>query len=265
MRIKLPFLTLISGIVAFGCGNSGSVVQPDPTERIREFVAMTPRVDGEAELAALYLSKELVAPESLYSEMKEALRLIRANYWTDNSQFREFKFYHRWGERGVFVPLNAGGVEAYRAGQHHDIDSITELLNGEVYDTLDYEPFHPFFPLPDTAALGVSILFPGYLNIDSVVTMFQTLPTVGVLLHPHSYLPQLRNFYPWRLDDGRLSFLFADEWVGGDDPCNCNHYWYFRTGSNEVEFVGEFMDSLYNPKPAWWEEAKVGKDKYFGL
>lgn len=258
MKRWLSVAVCLCGLAIANCGDSDLPTEPsDPTERLRELIAQTPRADEEAEMAALWMCGELVAPESAYVQIREGLKMVRTQYRDSIPKVTEINFSHPWSQKLIMPYLNSAGMAAYRAGDHRDIDSLTELLNGEVLDT-SYVTFpgnlvDPWFI--------VRIKFPGMLNIDSVGKMYSELSAVQSINHYFGMF-DYSNVYPWRLPDGRLTLLFRDAW--GDCPSGCifSHYWYFRIAGDSVEYVGDYLVDYVTPWPDWWDEAKAGYEEF---
>jgi hypothetical protein len=217
-------------------------------------IAQTPRADTEAELAALWLSGEFVVSESLYVEMRDALKAVRTTYGALSPQIGDIQFSHWWSGREISPLLTVQGMSDYRAGRHHDLDSLTELLNGETIDTVAFSLFEsPYFE--------VRIHFAGILNIDSVEAMYESLSSVGGIDH-HSNFGDGPNLYPWRLSDGRLTLLFRDAWGDCLSGCIHSHFWYFRMSGDSVEYVGDYIFDPFHLEPDWWPEGKVAFYKF---
>ena len=239
----------LAGLLVGSCGESSKITPPeDPTARLRELIAQTPRADEEAEMAALWMCGELVAPESTYVQVREALKRVRQQFGTLIPRLRELKFRHEWSFRRINLILTAQGAEDYRAGHHFEIDSLTELLNGETMDTTVHVYNNRF---------EVHIQFAGRLYIDSVESKYLEFPAVGSF-NRYGWDGDHENIYPWRLSDGRLTLLFRDAWGDCENGCIENHFWYVRISGGSVEYVGEYIPDYVSPPPDWWDEAKAG-------
>jgi hypothetical protein len=241
-------------MIIAGCSDSGSPVKPDPTDRIKALIAQTPRADMEAELAALWLSGEFVVSESLYVEMRDALKAVQTTYGSLDPQISDIQFAHRWGMRRINPFLSTQGISDYRAGKHHDLDSLTELLNGEIVDTLAFSLFEsPYFE--------VKVQFVGILNMDSVEAMYRSLSSVSGIDH-YTAFGDGPNLYPWRLSDGRFTLLFRDAWGDCLSGCIYSHFWYFRISGDSIEYVGDYIFDPFHPEPEWWSEGKAAFHKF---
>ena len=247
MKNWLKALSLAFVMVFSSCSDSGNPVKPDPTDRIKALIAQTPRADTEAELAALWLSGEFVVSESLYVEMRDALKAVRTTYSSLSPRISDLHFSHWWGQQRLLPLLSVEGTSDYRAGRHHDLDSLTELVNGEIIDT---------FTFSHNGDFEVRIQFAGVLNIDSVEVMYESLPSVSGIDH-YSFMPDRPNIYPWRLSDGSLTLLFRDAWGDCLSGCIYSHFWYFRVSDDAIEYVGDYISDGNHAKPDWWSEAKV--------
>ncbi|MGB5106880.1 MAG: hypothetical protein WBP29_12375 [Candidatus Zixiibacteriota bacterium] len=255
MKRWLFVAVCMCGLGIVNCGDSDSPTKPtDPTDELRELIAQTPRADEEAEMAALWMCGELVAPESTYVQVREGLKIVRRQYGQAIPKLREIKFTHPWSMRYFLPILTTDGAANYRAGRHFEIDSLTELLNGEIIDTIAQSFDNSF---------QVNIQFAGRLYLDSVDVMYSRDPNVDWINH-YWIGYDTPNVYPWRLEDGRLTLLFREAWGDCAVGCIYSRFWYFRVDGDSIEYVGEFYLDGINPWPDWWDEAKAGYEEYRG-
>lgn len=258
MKRWLSIAVCLCGLAIVNCGDSDSPTEPsDPTAELRELISQTPRADEEAEMAALWMCGELVAPESLYVQVRRGLKMVRQQFHDSITAVSEIKFTHPWSLKLIMPYLNSAGMAAYRAGDHREIDSLTELLNGEVLDT-SYVTY-PGDLLAPWFIVGIE--FPGILNIDSVGKMYSELSAVEAI-NRYFGMYDYSNLYPWQLPDGRLTLLFREAW--GDCPTGCiySHYWYFRIDGDSIDYVGDYLVDYSTPWPDWWDEAKAGYEEF---
>ena len=254
MKRWLSVAGCLCGLAIANCGDSDSPTEPsDPTERLRELIAQTPRADEEAEMAALWLSQELVAPESLYVEIRDALKSVRRQYKDSIPELSRIVFDHPWSEKLILPYLDSIGIANYRMGNHLEIDSLTELLNGEVLDTTCRTWNGSFI---------VTIKFPGCLNIDTVGNMYLELASVPAINHYWRF-GGWPTVYPWRLPDGRLTLLFDDAWGDCLAGCAYSNLWYFRIDGDSIEYVGNYLADGTMTAPDWWDEAKAGYEEFW--
>ena len=151
--------------------------------------------------------------------------------------------------------LTVQGITDYRSGRHHDIDSLNDLLNGEIMDTT------PLWFADGRLIFEVRIQFAGVLNYDSVRASYRDLPSVGGIDFC-CYNMDGPNVYPWRLADGRRTLLFRDAQGDCQSGCIASHFWYFRIADQNIEYVGEYIADYQHSEPDWWPEAKVAYNKF---
>ena len=249
---KIPVLILlisISALLLF-CSKITDFGDTDGLSELERLLEQTPRADKEAELAALWLSDELLAPESLYQEIRDGLSIIRSNYgiWENFNPF-SLHFQYNLVESMIFIRFTDSIVAQIRQGTYTGWDSLNTLYRVIEIDTSWF------------SFIGsVKLYFKGRLNPEILARHYRQLDGV-VGAEASSYGGDWSNVYPW-IVDGKLAFLFRQAW--GDCPCGCeySHFWYFKKENGSYEFVGDFNSAIDSLAPEWWQKVKWAYCKF---
>jgi hypothetical protein len=163
-------------------------------------IDFAPKENEEAELAALCLSGELVASDSLYNQILSDLAAIRAAFGdTFEVVVRVSGEYHAWDD------LN----------KYYQITTIRTSL---------------------TPAYGAAVLyFHGRLHPYRLGGVYRGLPGV-TYTEPNGLIGDSPNIY-LRQTGRAITYLFRDAW--GDCPSGCidSEYWYFAVEDGQPVFL----------------------------
>ena len=244
---------IILGLVAclLQCSSSTGP-KDDPNSAFQKLLDLTPRPDREAELAALWLSGELVAPESLYLQIRDAYSQIRSDYADVPLVSRGIEFAMREVEGNLIIDLNADAIARIRAGVFTEFDSLNTLLRIERVDTSG---------LSGSIYPHVKIYFKGRLHPRRLIEMYSQLDGV---LYADTYRtqPPMSNFYPWYVD-GELVFLLYYMGSPSFIMIDGEQYCYFKPDGNGYNLVGTFiLKDLEIPE--WWDEIKYAHCAFMG-
>jgi len=209
----------------------------------------TPKEDEEAELMALCLSGELVAPDSLYEQISNDLRDIRDAFGDTFQIIARIEFFPPWMAGQLMMSFEDSVVQQIRNGEYHAWDE----LNQE-YQVVDIDT-----GLIDFIGLVV-LTFNGRLHPWRLAELYEKLPGVRYA-SPNFIYGDRPNVYA-RETGGGLSYLFRNGW--GDCPAGCiyNEYWYFIFAGNQPAFVGYWSPHQQSEPPDWWGEARLNKEHY---
>lgn len=201
----------------------------------------------EAELAALWLSGELVAPADLYETIKADLADIRTAH-VDSITELGTEFEPPWVPSQIVVGFTEDGVRKLRSGDFPEFDELNDLFQLAELDT-------KLTWITPSAVLT----FEGRQHPSRIAVPYRALDDI-VYAEPNAYSGDWSNVYPWHLDGG-MSYLWRD--TGGDCPSGCinSRFWYFRVTDSGVEYVGSF-DYHVDPEPPWWNEARAAFDQF---
>lgn len=109
-------------------------------------IEFTPKENEEAELAALCLSGELVAPDSLYNQILSDLAAIRATFGDTLELINQIRFTTPWSAGFLMIGFDDTTVQQIRSGQYHAWDELNEKYEVTTIDTmlLDWSYHAPF-------------------------------------------------------------------------------------------------------------------------
>ena len=98
-------------------------------------VDFTPKENEEAELIALCLSGELIAPDSLYNQILSDLAAIRAAFGDTFETIDQIRFLPPWVAGCVMIGFDDSTVQQIRNGQYHAWDSLNQQYEVTEIDT----------------------------------------------------------------------------------------------------------------------------------
>lgn len=205
----------------------------------------TPRINQEAEEAALWLSDSLIAPEGLYNTILDDLATIRAKYGEDISEVN-ITFTPPWVTSQLLVMVTDQAKEQIRKGQYHDLDSLNSALR-------------LMTPLTSVSEDNwIFLFFEGRLNPERLAELYEEVKSV-VYAEPNyiGIYGDWSNVYPWFYKNG-MTYLFGEGW--GDYPSGFinNCYFYFEVNAEDViNYIGGWCSGV-GAVPDWWEQAKQG-------
>lgn len=194
-------IMLLTG-VAIGCGEE-KVTKPQPLG-----LRLTPLPDAEAELAALWLSGEIEAPEDLYQRIHNDLAAIRSAAGHD-PVLDSISFSMPWEIGILLFDLGLFGADELRNHQSPIWDSLNALykpvLDSNYQRALFPGRLHPerlaesYARVSQISDGGVGIyahatfggwwlsqIIPGYLGGDTLVYLFQRGYTRQIMSAPDS-------------------------------------------------------------------------------
>lgn len=191
----------------------------------------TPWPDKDAEILALMLSGEVVAPRDLYEIIHADLAAIRSEWCDSFPQICEVSPRPFWivGSLGLWV--NELTYEAIQAGTYHAWNELNDYYGLESVD------LHGIIqPLPHR----VSVNFTPRLNPSFLLAEYAQLPGV---LRAYEYHRGGDGPHLYGSVSADLRFYtFCHAW--GDCPAGYiyRHCWYFRVEGDSVVYTGEQGD-----------------------
>ena len=241
---KILILTAVSILIVYCSSSTGP--EPDTRTELEKLLDQTPRIDREAELAAMWLSDDLVAPESLYLAVRDGYSRIRSKYSNDIPMVEEATFFYNRDVSAIRIFMTAEGLSEIRSGSYTAWDSLNEMLNLNGIDTSG---------IMYTSYSGVKLLFNGRLNPDRLEEYYDTLENVEYAnrLLIYTIWDDPQNFLPW-IVDGKLAFLVSTP-IFGQMEFPDNQFWYFKYIDGDYEYIGTF-ESTDSDYPDWWDEIK---------
>jgi hypothetical protein len=239
-------------VMSLSCSDVPCEPDPDPLQGIKEKLAQTPRADKEAEEMALWLSGELVAPETLYTQLRDAVSVLRSAY-ADYPEVQMIRFVLPFETSRIGLKLDTAAAARYLNGEYNDWDSLNALFGVETIEEVFESHFLHFRSL--------TIRFSGRLHPQLLADVYSQLPGVE-WAYPSYWTNDSSNLYPWK-QSSAWTFLLRKGWTDCWNSCQDNHFWYFRVRSAEVELVGDFR-LIRDPLPGWWSEGRTAFCEYFG-
>jgi hypothetical protein len=240
-RIALVAILVLPLI--FNC--SKSTKSPSRNDDTETPVDFSPKENEEAELVALCLSEELVAPDSLYHRILNDLEAIRADFGDMFEAVNGIGFRPPWMVSYLSMAFDESAAQLIAAGEYDAWDQLNE-----------------YYHVTDIKIGGhglVSLVFDGRLNPYRLAEQYRLLP--GVLYaEPNFRDGDGSNVYARQIDLG-FSYLFR--YARGDCPAGCtyNEYWYFVCEGGGPVFIGHWVFRS-QPEPDWWQEARLNREHY---
>jgi hypothetical protein len=253
MRTRI-FLIILGVAVAISCTDRGTNTKSDdPLKWLKNQLSQTPRDNAEAEWVALWLSDALVAPESLYVQIRDDLARLRQTYRDSIHELRWIEFTPHYYPTAIDLSVTDSVFTAIRAGHYHQWDSLNQLYG---VDSIYTDSI-------GTLGYFVHLEFKKRLNADSLTGYYARLPGV-IDSSSLEFGGDWSNIYPWSVGD-RRTYLVRLGSMDCELGCMQERFWYFRTNDTTIEFAGTFYrDWIYElpVPPSWWEEAKVSYCKF---
>jgi len=244
---RITLLAILLAALVFSCSKSTkNQACNDDSETPIDF---TPKENEEAELAALCLSGELVAPDDLYNQILSDLTAIRATFGDTFEMIDQIRFLTPWVAGCVMIGFDDTTFQQIRDEQYHAWDELNEQ-----YQLIDMDT------IPIGHGGAVLLSFMGRLNPWRLAELYSVLPGVWST-SPNFIRGDWSNVYARRTQDG-ITYLFRQGW--GDCPSGCiySEYWYFKFEGDQPVFVGHWAPHEDPNEPNWWEEARLNKEHY---
>jgi hypothetical protein len=248
MRI-LRFIIPISLLVFFAACDEKSF---NPRVPEGPDFSLTPRADGEAELVALQLTGDLLAPTDIYNLAKKELKIIRET-WRDSIVHVNMVFEPYWRESYIRVRVNAETFDSMVAGKYHYWDSLNS-----------------YFPLdsiilssnPVIGAWSANMYFKGRLNSCSLIDEYAGLPFVKSIDTDYKWIdhPVLLPVRVNSVNKYFFRFAYGDCYNG----CIYNEFHYFTVENDSAIYHGVFIPyPVTQPRPPWADTARQALQDYF--
>jgi len=219
------FSLIVFVILVFGCDEKAF----NPATSKGPDFSLTPMENEEAELAALHLSGEIMAPIGLYQRIRSDLAIIREN-WSDHNEHVNIKFDPFWEVSVIGVDLTSTTYYEIESGNYHNWDSIS------VHTALD--SIHYFGCANFCIA---KLVFKGRLNPILLVDEYSGLPGFNII-STYSKPMDRSNLYLQK-NGNVIKYFFR--YAYGECPAGClnSEIYYFTVESGEPVYRG----SLYLP------------------
>ena len=211
---------------------------------------LTPRANEEAELVALCLSGQLVAPAYLYQRVLDDLKAIRTEFGNTFEAVRGIGFSPPWVVSCILMSFDDTTGQQVFDEKYHAWDELNEMYR---VTRITRSPVMPGF------GGSASLYFEGRLNPARLAELYEVLPGVRYA-EPNFWYGDGPNVYVRQTDFG-FSYLFR--YAYGDCPSGCiyNEYWYFVCEGGGPVFIGHWVFRS-QPEPEWWQEARLNREHY---
>ena len=249
MRRRITFVLILLLCVFISCSKSTKNETSNETPEAPP-VEFTPRENEEAELIALCLSGELIAPDSLYEQVLSDLAAIRATFGDTFELINQIKFMPPWQAGCLIIGFDESTFQQIRNDEYHAWDDLNQQYHASNIDTI---PFH--------LDGGIVLLtFEGRLHPWCLTELYSVLPGARAP-SPNFIAGDWSNVYARQTRDG-ITYLFRRGW--GDCPSGClySEYWYFIFEGDQPVFVGHWAPDEDPNEPDWWEEARQNEEAY---
>ncbi len=214
-----------------GCGGDDDPGHVGPV--VVDTLEGTPLPNMEAELAAIWLSGELVAPTELYDKIELELDLIRT-HWSDSLAGVGIPFRPPWEPARIIIGFTEDAYGDFLTGEYDAWDD----LNREYFlDTA--MAFQPEFRF-------VSALFEGRQNPEVLAAEYELLPEVRFAA-PNWYEADQSGLLLWE-DDPYMVYYFRDAWGDCNPDCEFENFWVFTSDSARVVYYGYFENRAEMPE-----------------
>jgi hypothetical protein len=187
-------------------------------------IDFAPKENEEAELAALCLSGELVASDSLYNQILSDLAAIRAAFGDTFEAVVRVKFRPPWVAGCLIIGFDDTTAQQVVSGEYHAWDDLNKYYQITTIRT------------SLTPAYGAAVLyFHGRLHPYRLGGVYRGLPGV-TYTEPNGLIGDSPNIY-LRQTGRAITYLFRDAW--GDCPSGCidSEYWYFAVEDGQPVFL----------------------------
>ncbi len=248
-RFLSVIAVMLAAVMWLSC-TSDSPTSTAPLNQIPD-LSQTPREDYEAEVAAMVVSHELIAPQWLYERISFDLESIR-DVFGDSLPVREI----------TFVPLCYPSLITAKVDTLLLKDSLTRGI--QIFDSLSQ-----LYRLRDSSShivtsVWLDLWFQGVLNPCHLVELYSQVPGFKTIFpNPHlGSLPEIQIL----LRGNTLLYCFHSG--SGDCPSGCIHsrYYYFQTTQAphryKISYIGSYAPVLNHPElaPAWFDTALIARD-----
>lgn len=239
--VRVVFLGVL--ILALACG-SHAPTEPTPEP---DWV-VSPAEDYEAEVAAVILSRTLLAPQNLYDRIKSDLEGIRAEFG-DSIPAVQLTVRPVWELGEIAIRVDTLMLQDTTSAGYRRLDSLNRQFGLDSMKQYEMH-FREYFSLYFSARYNPVRLVEIYLTVDGI---FEVFPDGFAGDSPELYI------YP---DGDEFKYFFRNAW--GDCPAGCiiSDIYYVISKQGQFEFVGSWsnQDDPDPPRPAWMDTAMMARD-----
>ena len=244
--ISLLFVTIIIVIVCLSCDDRS------PSSEIPD-ILRTPMENEEAELAAMTLSGELVAPTYLYRKIKGELELIRST-WIDSIPDVGVEYKPNIFPSTLVILLYEGAFDSLLSGDYHEWDSLNNYYR---LDTIDIMGFKEYLTLRFKGRLNPRVIYYDYNELEGVrgVTGHDRVVESSLLL----------------INNAEYKFKYFFKYCSNImDDCMSSNFHYFEIEDGQAVHKGSWYRKYPPPEegwdpPAWMDIYQETYNNYYYL
>ncbi len=208
-------------------------------------LSITPMENEEAEVAAMVLSRQLIAPKWLYDRIRTDLQLIRSRYLDSIPQL-DIRFVCDFEPSCIVVQIDSGVLFDTSSGGGRIIDSLNHVYR---LDTL-FRVYGNFYQLK----------FLGRLNSTRLVDIYARIPG-EYCVSTSGFVGDLPKLVIWP-DGETFKYFFRDAWGDCLSGCMYSKVFYFTAKDRTAAIVDSFLFYSGNPQPipAWRDSLRMAID-----
>lgn len=246
--MKAILITVISYLLLFSlliaCESDKKVVAPEESG-----AELTYTADDtiEAQALACWFTADLVATDSLFSELLYSINYLRHVHGDSFSVLNENRFMAPWHIGELIVGFDAVTAALVHNHQYTGWDSLEEYLRPD--SILEY---------PDR--LGIALLgFDELYNPRRLADIYEELPGV-VYSEPNAigFITEATfPIFPGWIDE-EMSYVFVHDYL-----YLASRYSYFKYINTEPQYIGTYDLLTSEPAPDWWAEAQLSIDNFY--
>lgn len=210
---------------------------------------LTPKDNAEAELIALCLSGNLIAPDSLYKQVLSDLAAIRSTFGDDFERLNRITFVPPWRAGGLIIGFDDTTAQNVANGEYQAWDELNKKYQ---------------LTKINTRLIGfigtTELYFKGRLHPRRLAGLYADLPGVSYT-ELNGRIGDSPNIYPRQTEDG-ITYLFRDAWGDCASGCIYSEYWYFVFEEKQPILIGHWVPHEEPQEPHWWDEAKQNIEQF---
>jgi len=245
---------IVATLIWFGCDDD-STLGPDPGPKQNDTLpdlSVTPMENAEAEVAALILSRKLVAPVPLYNRIKLDLETIRDEY-SDSIPAVSITVAPPWILSALSLELDTALFNDTTSDAYRRFDSLSSLFGIVEFESSLYQKQYFYLRLE------------GRLHPVRLVEVYAAAGIEGILCMATT---GFRTDWPevyMKMDADEIKYFFRDAWE--DCPSGCIHeeFYYVNSKQGRYTYIGSFKPNYHDPvtvAPPWYDTALTARREH---
>jgi hypothetical protein len=247
VTIIISCLLLLSILIACESGRDAIGPQEIPPEDDGDEHGYSAEDTLEAQILSCWFTGELLATDSLFSELLYSINYLRHVHGDSCSVLNKNRFMAPWRIGELIVGFDAVTADQVRNHQYTGWDSLAEHLRPD--SILEY---------PDR--LGIALLgFDELYNPRRLADSYQELP--GVRYSEPNAIGFITEatfpIFPGWIDE-EMSYVFVHGFL-----YLASRYSYFKYINTEPQYIGTYDILANEPAPDWWPEAQSNIENFY--